>query len=322
MGKVAVWRTIGETFGFTFGRYPTLLGVVWLPLLLLGTVEYFVLWPLFAALPTALEYAIRHPQDPDAVQNILRAERFVPAMNLLAFLIMAWISVGITKEALGLRTGPRFVYLGIGLTELRAFGAYLLFFVLLIAFYVATVLGSLLVFGIGALVFNSDNFPPAQLKALTPWAIAAAVAFGVAYCGAVVCVFLRLLAFLLPVIVVEKRFDLVRSWNLSKGNVWRLFVIAFLMFVAFLVVELVVFAVIGIPVIVSLTRALPHGHVTEPAAVISTVFKSLRPYLPFVAILALALAPILYGLQFAPWAFAYRSLVPAGRPDAAAAQAA
>ncbi|MGB8365640.1 MAG: hypothetical protein ACLQUZ_03495 [Rhizomicrobium sp.] len=319
MGKVPVWRTIGEALAFTFHRYPAILGVVWLPLLLMGLCAYFALGPLFEALGTIAMHAAQHPDEADFEQEMLRADRFVPAFDVAVYLIMAWISVGVTKEALGLRSGPWFVYLGVGKAELLLIGAYLALFALIIGVEIAIILVFLLVFGIGALVVGSGAIASVDWTLLKPWAAAAIVAFALAVLCAFVYFAVRLTALLVPITVAEQRFGLVRSWQLSKGHFWNLLAIFVVTWLMLVVLELVTFAVIGVPLFFA--ASLAHAHANGPDAV-SLVFKSVEPYLPLGGVVLLAVSPVLYGLYIAPWAFAYRALVPETPLHAAAAPAA
>ena len=322
MGKVPVWRTVGEALGFTFGWYPAILGAVWLPLLLMGSCAYFALGPLFEALGTIAMHAAQHPDEADFEREMLRADRFMPAFNVAAYLILAWISVGVTKEALGLRSGPWFVYLAVGKAELLLIGAYLVLFALIIGVEIAIILVFLLVFGIGALVVGSgtiaDAIASVDSTLLKSWAAAAIVASVLAVLCAFVYFAVRLTALLVPVTVAEQRFGLVRSWQLSKGHFWNLLAIFVVTWLMLVVLELVTFAAIGVPLFFAAMGSLAHANANGLDAV-SLVFKSVEPYLPLGGVVLLALSPILYGLYIAPWAFAYRALVAeTPQPDAAA----
>src|SRR5215469_11440913 len=47
MTKIPVGGTIAQSFGFVFGRYFTLLGIAWLPMLILGAASFFVMQPYY-----------------------------------------------------------------------------------------------------------------------------------------------------------------------------------------------------------------------------------------------------------------------------------
>ncbi|HUO93919.1 MAG TPA: hypothetical protein VMU22_13405, partial [Rhizomicrobium sp.] len=63
MGKIPIGRTIGEAFDFALGRYLVILGVVWLPLLLLVAMQYYVLVPYFGHLFHFVQFAAQHAKD-------------------------------------------------------------------------------------------------------------------------------------------------------------------------------------------------------------------------------------------------------------------
>ena len=50
MGKIPVGRTLSETLAFVFGRYLSLLGAVWLPLLILCVAYYFAFVPFIGGM--------------------------------------------------------------------------------------------------------------------------------------------------------------------------------------------------------------------------------------------------------------------------------
>src|SRR5208282_4844419 len=132
MGKIPVWHTVGQALEFAFGRYLPILGVLWLPLLILGTCEYFLIVPMFKNIAAIAQFAATHPHAPPPPE-LIPFQPYTAAFDVLAYVINAWIAVGITKEALGLRRGPRFVYLSVGSAELRLIGAYLVILAFAIA---------------------------------------------------------------------------------------------------------------------------------------------------------------------------------------------
>jgi hypothetical protein len=52
MNRIPVGQTISRSYAFAFGDYPALLGVVWLPLTVIGIADYFVMMPLFQNMDT------------------------------------------------------------------------------------------------------------------------------------------------------------------------------------------------------------------------------------------------------------------------------
>jgi hypothetical protein len=323
VGKVPVWSTVGSALGFTFGRYPAILGVVWLPLLLLAVCEYFVLVPMFEAIPALIAQVSQHPHDPADIQafsnRIMASQRFAPALNLLTYLVMAWIAVGITKEAMGLRTGFRFVYLSVGAAEFGLLVSYLVAMAVLVGVIICFAFAAVILAVLVGAMAAGGALPTGTAAA--GWAIGFGVLAGLAFLCALIYFSVRFLALIVPVSVEEKKFGLLRSWELSRGNFWRLFGIGFIIWLGLFVFELVIIAAFVIPVVVTAAGTFVHGR-TVDAGSMALMFKSLRPYAPIAGLLFLAISPIIYGLAISPWAFAYRALVPEPRPDASATAAA
>src|ERR1700735_2981041 len=110
MAGIQIGETIGSSFRFAFGRYPALLGITWLPFLIMGVGAYLILMPVFGHLAELMQYIAAHPGSPPTEQ-LAAVDHGAWLFDLIVYPVMAWIMVGITKEALGLRTGPRVLYL-------------------------------------------------------------------------------------------------------------------------------------------------------------------------------------------------------------------
>ena len=303
MGKVPVGRTILETLGFTFGRYPSILGVVWLPLILLAACYVFTLVPFFEEIGTIIREAAQHPREPAMSPELAAFQARSQALNLIALLTMSWMNVGIVKAALGQRRRFPFAYVGVGLDELRLIGANLVVMALYFGLILAIVLVALICAGVGAALVYGGAIVPAQWSGYAPWLIGAAVIACVALFAAIVYFAIRLTFFLAPATVVERRFALWRSWELSKGNVWRAFAVVLAIFLIVLALELLVFGIGAVCVFMIIAGAPNNSHLTP-----TEFFQLLRPYAPLFALALLAIAPVPYGLIFSPSAFAYRAV--------------
>src|SRR5947207_1805926 len=126
MNKIPVWRTVGQTYGFAFGKYFTILGIIWLPMLVQSAITYSLQVPLHDLIA-----ASAHGHAPMFGPQFARTNLLIQIVALLALTI---VSVGITKEVLGLRTGPRFFYAGFGGAELRVLVGYFALVLLFIVF--------------------------------------------------------------------------------------------------------------------------------------------------------------------------------------------
>ena len=86
------------------------------------------------------------------------------SLSAFTYLVSVWMQVGITKTALGLRTGPLFFYLPVDFGELRVIGAYLVF--------LAIVYGACIAIGISPISSRNrvprcacSNFPTCRAAA-------------------------------------------------------------------------------------------------------------------------------------------------------------
>lgn len=56
MNKIPVFHTVGQSYSFAFGKYLPLLGVLWLPMLVLGVLGYFAFVPFFEGFPALIQH--------------------------------------------------------------------------------------------------------------------------------------------------------------------------------------------------------------------------------------------------------------------------
>lgn len=308
MGKIPVGQTIAQAYGFSFGKYLTLLGIVWLPMAAIAVVMYFFLLPFLQSSAELFQQLILHPRDPEVAAAFNQQFGRIWLFDIVIMLVFVMIKVGITKEVLGLRTGPRFVYLAFGKDELYVLLNYIFVFVILYAAIIAVAIVVALIGVVIAIVFASamPHFDPKASSGLV-------VAMVVPLAGAIECAFIygmvRLTFLMVPVTVAEKRFGIGRSWTLTKGNFWRIFAIALAIWLPLIILE---FLFIGLA-LASHVAAFIAASQKGPAAVaaeFAALWKIYLDNLLYISLIGFALAPVLYGLIAAPAAFAYRALVP------------
>lgn len=128
---------------------------------------------------------------------------------------------------------------------------------------------------------------------------------------------IRLSYFLVPVTVAENRIGIWRSWELTKGNVWRIVGISLAILLPLFVIEMIAGMIAFGQTIAEFAAAAVKSPGTADARA-ALLMKSLLHSLPLLGIVAFVLAPIVYGLVLSPAAFAYRALVPA-TPEGGAA---
>jgi hypothetical protein len=225
--EVPVGGTIAHAYGFAFGNIVNNLGAVWIPAVLLYACN-FLLTFVYVRVLLSMGYSL------SAIGSSFQ-------LTLIAAVIFGIGSAaqiaGITKEALGLRTGNAWLQFPFGAATLRLIGAYLLYLVVMIVFYAGILMVKFLLAGITASLAGAGD----GSKALLAGAGFAAVVLGLFVFCAFVYVAIRLSFLLGPVVVAEHKISLIRAWELTKGNFWRIFVVFLSIFIPMLVLEFAVF---------------------------------------------------------------------------------
>ena len=283
MNRIPVGKTIGYAYGFTFGHLGTIIGIAWLPLVLIGVLQF---------LPYAFGGNPMLPAEDATAAGRQALEGL--ATSLLTLLLYSIIYVPVTQHALGLRHGTPIVHLALGAPELRVMGAIILFIVV----FIGMVLGVAVLAGILGLVGAATG------KAAI-FGLIAALVFLAAFFGFIYAI-VRLSFLLVPVTVAEGHISLTRGWLLTRGNFWRIFVVLLAIVVPILLLHLAgMLAIVG----PGLFAPLPAGAEAAGRA-FSQRFAVLGQHMPVYIGLNLILAPFGIGLGQGAAAFAYRSLVP------------
>jgi len=92
--KIPVWRSIGRAYGFAFGNLATIIGLIWLPTLILLAGGYFTIAHYFAGVLTAIADGNRYAAYAGAGYFYL--------YQIAALLFQAIIIVPVMRQALGL----------------------------------------------------------------------------------------------------------------------------------------------------------------------------------------------------------------------------
>jgi hypothetical protein len=309
MGKIPVGRTLSETLSFVFGRYPALLGAVWLPLLIIGVTYYFAFVPFFKGIAEIARQAALHPHAAPLPPDMNAIMRFMPLATLVGLVVSPWMQIGLTKAALGLPRRFPATYLEYGNDEFRMIAANLLVFALTYGAIIAAVIVGAIVAAIGAALVAGGAIQGIGAKAVL-------VGLGIVAVIGALCAFvyaaLRITFFLAPVTVMEKKIAVARSWELGKGNVWRIFGILIVVILILAVFELVFTLIFVMPVVFTAVATHAGAGSHDPAV----VFTAMGHYWPVLLLLGLLVLPILFGLQMTPPAFAYRALMETPKPDA------
>jgi hypothetical protein len=313
MNKIPVFRTISQSYGFAFGRYLPILGVVWLPLLIMTALGFFIALPAISNFPQMMQDVAQHAQQGAAVPFVpaqfSQSAARLNAVNLVIFLLYAPIAVGVTLEALGLRTGPRFIYVSVGVREILVIAGWIA--VAAFVFAVAIALGIIAgIVGVAATLFfaaNSGAHTNAWALALTLAPAALVLAFLLALAFSYV--LLRMSYLMVPVTAAEKQFGIVRSWQLTKGNFWRIVAIFLATLLPLFVLEGVVIWLALAPAILEMFAQI-KAHPQDSSAFVGTFMQGYVHSYLYIWPALLVLSPVIYGLMLGQSAFAYRALVP------------
>jgi hypothetical protein len=281
MSKIPVGKTIAYAYSFTFGHLGTIIGLVWLPLVLKTVLNF-------------LPHIAGNGIDPTDLSPLMQASQAIGGVAIVALslLLNAMIYVAVTRQALGLRQGGATVHFALGMPEFRAFGALLLLVVIALAF-MATYMGATLIAAAAG-----ERSPPMAV-------VAGVIAIGGAF--AFVYILLRLAFFVAPVIVAEDQANLGRGWTLAQGNFWRILAV-----VLATGVPLMVAYMIGTWILLgsdATTYFSPAAAASNLDAMVKHEMLILDRHLPALLGLDLILAPFNLGLIFGASAFAYRAVV-------------
>jgi len=311
MQKIPVFQTVGRAYGFAFGRYFSTLSIIWLPMLLLFVLAWFLVVPRFPEMLRIFSQIAQHPDDNAANTQLLtefnRSAAYLQLFNLIELAFGVIILSGITKEALGLRTGPRFYYLQFGSAELYVLIAVILMVVIIFGVIMAAFLGGLIIGLIGVLVLGAagSGGGPTAAQGILGLIVGLAAMVGAFY------VLARSLFLLVPVSIAENVVGIGRSWTLAKGNVLRILATFLLTVLPLALIEFIVILVLVVPVAIQFVNESKNGGQEAVQHHVQALLNAAPEYLVGFGVVAFLLAPIGYGLLVSLPAFAYRALVPA-----------
>jgi len=290
--KIPVGGTIAHAYGFAFGNIINNLGAMWIPVVILYATNFVLGFFYGKAILSA----------GNSLAVFAGLYLFV-IMVLFGILSAAQIA-GITKEALGLRTGSAWLQSPFGAATWRLIGAYVLYFIVLIVLCIGAFVISLLFAGIAA---------GAAATGSTNWLLSGAGILMVIFRLLVFCAFVYIatrLSFLLaPVVVAEHKISLIRAWELTKGNFWEIFVVLLSILGPLIALEGALFlAVFGSSLLP------PSGATTEELNAFNQhqfqILVNLQRWLLFTYALV---GVIFYSLFAGASAFAYRALTASDR---------
>lgn len=279
MTKISVGAIIGEAYRFTVTQLGAIIGLIWVPMVIVTVAGFFSVQRYYAGLATALAA--------DNLASLGPSVLMMLGYFILALLLYAVIYAAVVELASGQRQGGALVHFAFGPREWRMFRAFLAFAGLLIGLV-------MILWMLAGVVFTFVAHGGAM-----PQPLGGMVMIGALY--VIVLAAMPRLFLLLPAIAVcEEGPVLRRAWTLSKGNFWRLFAVL-----------VAVFA----PVFLALAAAeFALGQMTGPVSaaagqseLIAGIARA-RQMMPMLSGLAFLVSPLLIGLLAGASTAAWRVL--------------
>lgn len=305
MSKIPVGKTIAHAYRFAFGEFPQILGVIWLPFVLVSVAGFLVIQQM-AAVMTAV-----------TTQNLTGIGGHflvIGPVYVVMFVFFAMQIVAVTRLGLGQQEKPAYFFFSLGKPVWRLIGAYLLVALIFIGVEIVLGIGLAIISAIAGAVVGATA--GANDEAITrTFLLIGFLIFAIIF-AVMMYVFTRL-TFLLPsVVVAERRTGLGRAWSLGRGNFWRMFAILLAVMLPLLVIEFLAFAFWSPDL---LTMVKPGATPAEILAWDRRLMEQIVHYLEaywFIALpVWLAVTTVYFGLLYGARAFAYRALVPAEGPE-------
>lgn len=304
--KIPFERTVAAAYRFVLENFVSVLGIGWVPYLLAGLIGTALLSAVLPQLDLVLQSG-QEKWNQDQVGQLIApiaGAGFVFAIAVI--LAAAMVMVGMMRKALGQHSAPVYFFFSLGSQVWRMIGAYILLLLLLWAVTVVIAIG------IGIVSFVLAKSAPAAQMPVTALLACIAVLWGI---YAVV----RVQFFLPAVVVAENHIGLRRSWNLGRGNFWR-------------IVGIVIVIVLPIGIVHSiLTNILVQTSVaTHPMTMMNpdevrlyfaAMMNAARRVWPILLLIELLYMAIVTGLAAGAIANAYNSVTGATSPDPAKAAA-
>ena len=293
MNKIPVAQTVAESYRFVFGGLGTVIGLIWLPIVILTVGGYFTMVPYFSGMAGALDSGDASQQG-SLLLHVL-------AFDIVMIVLMAMIAVAIAREILNPVRRPSFLRFALGPAEFRAIGGLIALFFLMIIFVVILVIVSMVI------GFVANALLPAAGAAGSKGAAGIGALVSVLGFFGLVYIMVRLGFLLVPAVAMEGGFGLERSWQLTKGNFWRIFAVLVATLVPIVIVAILIDLTVLGPDFLNPHLELAHDQAAQMRHSAEQM-RQMAAHLPLMMGIGFLLAPFTYGMTFAPAAFAYRAL--------------
>lgn len=316
MSSVPVGGTIRRACEFAFRGFLGNLGIVWLPVVLIGTLVMFTVPHMLSGISRMLATLSTHRVNPfEIAAGGMIFMRDAVLLGVAALFFRAQMMTGLTERALGRRTGFVPFYLSVGPTFWRVFGAYILVSLLLLAVQIAAGVAIVLLSAVFVATIHGAGAGGTDLGLRMTMGLVY-ILLRVVLWIVEIYLFIRLTFVLTAVIVAEQRFDLVRAWQLVRGNIVRIFVVGLVIFIPLFVAMMLVYGLVFAADILTLIQSVVHeaAHAGRtPAAIIQQSVDLVRTMLQsrWYLLLPLALigATLEYGLAAGAGVAGYQALL-------------
>lgn len=205
--KIPFEATISGAYRFAFTNILSIVGIAWFPFLVLTGVMGGLIALCFPTLKGAF------PQGHEPTAENLQGMAIIFGLGLVFtfgwIVAIAMVNVGIMRKALGQHPGPVFFFFSLGGQVWRLIGSYVL---LTIIFFLGTIGIELVVIAVSFAVQKAA--PAAQIPVTVLLAV-------IAVCWMIYAA-VRVMFFIPAVVVAENHIGIARSWQLGRGNFWRI----------------------------------------------------------------------------------------------------
>ena len=278
--RISVGATVREAYAFMGAHLGAIIGVIWLPMVLITVAQFFTFYRCYNDFIDALASGNAAHMGP----ALLMLLGYIVARLLLT----ALMCVGVVQLALGGRTAPALIYIAFGPPEGRLFRAFCGF------------AGMLLLVGITVVTLANMAI---AMKAVPSRQIQEAVSglMMLALLGTGLLLSARLLILAPAIAAGEATPVLRRAWALSAGNFWPLLGALVALFLPLLLFFVALEAGLG------QKGAAPAAGATPELQMIAALMHA-RQILPLTCGLSFFLSPLVIGLFAGASASAWRAL--------------
>jgi hypothetical protein len=295
--KIPLETTIAGAYRFLFTRILSILGTLWLPMLVLaalwGGIAYLVVphgwWQ--GQFPVIAD---KHP-DPAMVWAIFQPFAMgMPLLVITGLVLGSMMLVGLMRLSLG-QTKSSYIFFSLGGDVWRLVAAYVLLY--LIAIGLIAVMVGIAVAGAGV---AGLYVPKGAAVALTVVLVITAVCF-------FIYALVRFSFFVPAVVAAEHRIGLGRAWQLGGSNFWRIFIVVLLIVIPVAIVGGMISNMTIMPILAS---EIMRFQDKPTAADLTAFFHALPPLIPVLLAIGVLQRIVTMGLMAGAMGSAYNAVVP------------